>query len=335
MSDLGIRALGPGDTEAVLELLRFGLGEGTVPRTPEFWHWKHDRNPFGRSFGLLAESRGRPVGLRMFLRWSFRSGGRCRVAVRAVDTVTHPDWRGRGLFSRLTRELLEDVEKAGVALVFNTPNRRSRPGYLKMGWRDAGRVPLMVRVRNPLRLLVGSGAAAGADLSAFPPAEALLAPQTCAGWAEGHRDDGRLSTARSPAYLRWRYAEIPGIEYRSLQTRRRGDRAALLFRERRRRGRVEIDVAEVLTGGSQGEIDLAADLLRRLVRRCRATSFVAVASPGSSERRALRRAGFLPARWLAPRLTVLPLAGRISDSGPDSALSADTWRWSLGDLELF
>lgn len=338
MSEPRVRALRPGDTEAVLALLRLGLGAGNVPRTPEFWRWKHDRNPFGRSYGLVAESGGRLVGVRVFLRWSFHAGERELVALRAVDTVTHPDWRGRGLFSRLTRELLAEVEPltevgtTGVGLVFNTPNRRSRPGYLKMGWRVAGRPPLMARCRNPLRHRGRHpGDGRRADLSTLPALAELLAPPKTGEPTPQNRADGWLSTVRSPAYLRWRYGEIPGVEYRILQRHRQGDGAALVFRERRRRGRTEIDVAEVLTGGSEGGIDLAADLLRGLVRQGRADWHLAVASPGSPERRALRRAGFLPVRWLAPRMTVLSLGHRT----PDRVPSVDSWRWSLGDLEIF
>ncbi len=38
----------------------------------------------------------------------------------------------------------------GVDVVFNTPNDQSRPGYLKMGWSEVGRVPVAVRLRSAL-----------------------------------------------------------------------------------------------------------------------------------------------------------------------------------------
>ena len=38
----------------------------------------------------------------------------------------------------------------GVDFVFNTPNDKSRPGYLKMGWEEVGRVPITVRPRSPM-----------------------------------------------------------------------------------------------------------------------------------------------------------------------------------------
>ena len=69
-------------------------------------------------------------------------------AVRAVDTATHPDFRGQGVFSALTLGALEELRSDGVAFVFNTPNERSRPGYLKMGWQPVGQVRVLARTRS-------------------------------------------------------------------------------------------------------------------------------------------------------------------------------------------
>lgn len=71
----------------------------------------------------------------MFLRWKFDVPGEGTIsAVRAVDTATHPDWQGSGIFTRLTLGALDELRDDGLDVVFNTPNDQSRPGYLKMGW---------------------------------------------------------------------------------------------------------------------------------------------------------------------------------------------------------
>ncbi|MEJ2542275.1 MAG: GNAT family N-acetyltransferase, partial [Gemmatimonadota bacterium] len=134
--------------------MRLSLGEGVSPRTQAYWRWKHEASPFGASPCLLATAGGRVVGLRVFMRWEWRLNGRTISSVRAVDTATHPEWRGQGIFTRLTRALLARVEGEGVSFVFNTPNEKSRPGYLKMGWEDVGRVSLWVRPMRPGRVLM-------------------------------------------------------------------------------------------------------------------------------------------------------------------------------------
>lgn len=344
-----IHPLTPEEVPAVLDLLRESFGDAGVEWTEEIWRWKHLQNPFGVSSGLLARAEGRPVALRVFLRWTFRQADTSKslLALRAVDTVTHPDWRGQGLFSRLTRELVRKVGEEGISFIFNTPSSQSRPGYLRLGWRVAGRAPLLIRMARPWRLPVqliavqlGRAKSRVPDLSGFPRVTELLdGPDT--GWlAEALESSGesppRLSTARSLPYLRWRYQDIPGgpsFEYRSLSRSTGSAHAAVVFRGRSRRGLAEIDVAEIFPGpggDAKSSVALAADLLRELVKSADADILAAVAAPGTPERLALRKAGFVPARRLAPWVTVLPLE---ASAGP--GLHVDDWRWSLGDLEIF
>src|SRR6185295_3366058 len=104
--------------------------------------------PFGPSPSWVALDGERIIGFRTFMRWEFEHEGRVRRAVRAVDTATHPDYQGRGIFSTLTRAGLDEMRADGVDYVFNTPNDNSRPGYLKMGWQTVGRLPVSVRMRS-------------------------------------------------------------------------------------------------------------------------------------------------------------------------------------------
>ena len=110
------------DREQILSLLGVSLGWSDDPRYRELFAWKHERNPFGPSLAWVVERDGRVVAVRLFMRWMFRRGGSNLHAVRAVDTATHPDHQGRGLFTALTRHAVEACRAEGVAFVFNTPN---------------------------------------------------------------------------------------------------------------------------------------------------------------------------------------------------------------------
>ncbi len=152
---LQIRPYAAEDEPAVIALLVGALGEGpSGHRTPDFFRWKHLENPFGESLLLVAELDGEIVGLRAFLRWGFTLGDRSLRAVRAVDTATRQDQRGKGIFSTLTKAALAEL-RTDTDLVFNTPNGSSRPGYLKMGWQEVGRVPVWMKVRRPVAFARG------------------------------------------------------------------------------------------------------------------------------------------------------------------------------------
>ncbi|RKS50585.1 acetyltransferase (GNAT) family protein [Gillisia mitskevichiae] len=102
--------------------------------TLDFFKWKHLENPFGKSYGLLALDGDKIIGLRMFMFWEFKTPNGKLKAIRPVDTVTDENYRGMGIFKKLTLDGLENIS-GEYDIVFNTPNNNSLPGYLKMGWR--------------------------------------------------------------------------------------------------------------------------------------------------------------------------------------------------------
>ncbi len=343
-----VRPMSRSDVPHVLSLLRRALGSESRAGNLAYWDWKHEQNPFGSSPCLVAEAEGAIIGLRAFLRWELRWQGGTVRAVRAVDTATDREWRRRGIFSKLTRGLLAECEQEGVGLVFNTPNDRSRPGYLKMGWRIVGRPPLLVRARSPLRIaatLLRRTAKASTDagqVPGFPSVADLLnhvdverfigldrEPRGAEG-GQARAPAALLSTSSSPRYLAWRYRDVPGVSY-SASWDDRHPGAALIFSLKERTGLRELSLAEVLVA-SAGDIGQAARLLRNLCRQSDADYALAVAGAGTAARSALRRAFFLPVPGRGPVLCARPLA-----AGPAASDVFDlrNWRLSLGDLELF
>ncbi|MEW5917472.1 MAG: GNAT family N-acetyltransferase, partial [Gemmatimonadota bacterium] len=155
VNEYSVRRAGTDDISAMLSLIGKCLGNNSLPCNADHWRWKHSTNPFGPSPCLVAEADGVLVGLRAFMRWTWRHAGRNVKTVRAVDTATDPAWRRKGIFKTLTMQLATEMQGEGVNLVFNTPNANSHPGYLNMGWRSIGRSELWVRPLRPFRLALG------------------------------------------------------------------------------------------------------------------------------------------------------------------------------------
>jgi GNAT superfamily N-acetyltransferase len=282
-------------------------------RYRDLFRWKHLANPFGRSFMWVAEQGGRIVGFRSFLRWRFLDpGGEAVEAVRAVDTATHPETQGMGVFRQLTLHALDEMRPQGVSFVFNTPNDQSRPGYLKMGWREEGRVPMQVRPRSLPSLWRMARSRTAAEAESLPvelgePIDAHV------GWAAspdpaaaGRRS---LATDRSAAFLGWRYAG-PGVSSRALPV----PAGAVVLRFRRRGSAVECTVADVLGSPTPRA---AAAAVRRAMRTARADYAIATARTPI--------AGMVTTARLGPILTRRDVAAPL---GLPLALT-------LGDIELF
>ena len=320
-----IRAATPDDDPAVLGLLEASMGWIPDDLAARFFVWKHREGPFGPSPSWVAVDRdtGRIVGLRTFLRWRFAGV----EAVRAVDTATHPDFQGRGIFSRLTLHALNDLRTMGVAFVFNTPNERSRPGYLKMGWQTVGRLPVAVRPRSPLALARLARARAPADKWSLPTTAgdepgALLAAFGAGAPRTANRTDGGLGTDRTGAYLQWRYG-LPELRYRVLTAPDGPEHGLVVFRLRRRGAATEAAVCEMLVPDGRRRSSTTRGLLRTVVRASRADHAVLV----GPARLAL---GLLPVPRQGP--TLLWRAVATDDAHPPPL---DRWDLSLGDVELF
>ncbi len=342
--DLSIRRATEADTEEILRLVILSLGEywnraAGLRFDTGFWSWKHLASPFGPSPCLVAEAEGRIVGLRVFMRWQWQLGKRRVEAVRALDTATHPDWRGKGIFSRLTLALVEEMRREGVSFIFNTPNDLSRPGYLKMGWLSMGRVSLWIRPQRPIGMLRAllskspaastTGDAAGAtrigDLFREPKLESFLQ-----SLAEGE-GEGKLRTPRTRDYLQWRYRDIPGGIYDAAWDFDGSEGTVIIFRRKNRAGLSERRFCEILLGPGSGSATRARSLLRELMPAA-GVDYVSAMAGSAREQRLLVRSGFLPAPRVGPILTVRPLNALPDGVDP---LDRSSWRFSLGDLELF
>jgi GNAT superfamily N-acetyltransferase len=338
-SSIGIRSFEDADEPAILDLLRTTLGAGPGGwRSPDFFRWKHERNPFGRSFMLVAEAGERIVGFRAFMRWRFEAGDYTMRAVRAVDTATHPEFQRRGVFSRLTTGALEGLREE-TDLVFNTPNARSRPGYLKLGWRDVGRVTVSARVRRPMRFLRGlRSARTGSGVSPRPsiPIEAQTAQKALADvdsvsslLEEADAPTGLLSTPKDVAYLQWRYGEAPLLDYHVVRETLHGRLAGLaIFRIRPRGTLWQCSIADVFVGGR--DVRTAGRLLRQAAAAA-PVDYAALRVPSrSTAARAAIRSGFVPTPG-GLTFVVNPLTEGLAPDPTDRR----SWALSLGDVEVF
>ncbi len=334
------------DLPAILELMRVSLGESSVlQRTEDMWSWKHEINPFQRSYVLLAESEDqRVVGLRAFLRWEFERAGETLRGVRAVDTSTHPDFRRMGMFKNLTLRAVDDVRDEGVDFVFNTPNDQSRPGYLKMGWQSVGLVEPVVKILNYPRFVVGmaksrllkreakapEGSYFGANNEPAPVSELVTHPGLDALISADRSLWGdMLHTRRSAEYIDWRYAKHPTIDYRTAVLEENGElQAAAVFRSNSRFGLREIVLTEMLL--SRPDKELARRLITAVKSHVRADYMIGYFPKGSLHREGLQRSGFRRIPGQGMTLTANPLSGPLGELE-----TLDRWGLSLGDLELF
>jgi hypothetical protein len=120
------------------------------------------------------------------MKWDFSKEGEIIHALRPVDTVTHSDYRNKGIFKKLTLDGLEKY-KNNYDLIFNTPNQNSYPGNLKMGWK---KYPIKINFKFALILPLFSK-----SHTKSPPINS----------AKNKIPHNYFTTSKSSSYLQWRY----------------------------------------------------------------------------------------------------------------------------------
>jgi glycosyltransferase involved in cell wall biosynthesis len=320
--ELEIRRAEPADRDEILALLARSLGRDADPRFEQLFAWKHEENAFGPSPAWVATDGDRIAGFRVLMRWEFLDGLRTVKAVRAVDTATHPDYQGQGIFTTLTLHGIEEL-RDDVAFVFNTPNDQSRPGYLKMGWQVVGKLPTAVRptrVSGIPRILTArvpaerwtSPSTAGEDaatvLEDTGAVEALLASMPI---ARG------LHTRLSPEFLRWRYA-TPLLGYRAVVAPGGLRDGLAIFRIRARGDAREAALSAVIARGDDRE--LVARLTRAVANVADADYVIRIGGG------AVAPGGMVQLPGQGPVLTWRAVG---------SPTPPARWDLSLGDIELF
>lgn len=201
------------DIKDIVKLLKLSLGESLMPKTNEYWKWKHIKNPFGESDVLLAYDGDLLVGVRAFMKWVWCKSGTELKSVRAVDTVTHPEYQGRGIFKKLTLQLVDECSNADVSLIYNTPNGKSAPGYLKMGWSIVGKLPVRVSFKNPVNVIVNKIQSKG--VTEFMSLNDQKFDLKLSDFDKDTSLTSIWTTQRSKDYVRWRYQEVPVVNYYS------------------------------------------------------------------------------------------------------------------------
>ncbi len=256
------------------------------------------------------------------MRWEFVRDGAVVRAVRAVDTATHPDYQGQGIFTRLTLQAIEEL-RDDVSFVFNTPNDQSRPGYLKMGWEVVGRLPTSVRPIGVTGIPRIATARVPAERWSSPStagesaADVLLDVPALERLLDSLPASTGMRTNLSVAFLQWRY-RTPLLAYRCVVAPGGIDEGIAIFRIRARGSAREAALVAVIARSGDRRI---VDRLTRAVARAADADYVIQLGGGP-----VTAAGMLRLPGQGPLLTWRA----VSEPTPPAR-----WDLSLGDIELF
>jgi GNAT superfamily N-acetyltransferase len=132
--------------------LSFPEAIGTPAISDQHYSWKFEKFPASISaYEYIADESLGPskelVGYYAALPFTYKIGLSDKVECGMVcDVMTHPDRRGKGIFTKIGAFATEDLKRKGLGFVTGYPIRPEViPGHLKVGWKVVQKMPMYFR----------------------------------------------------------------------------------------------------------------------------------------------------------------------------------------------
>ncbi|MGW1455566.1 GNAT family N-acetyltransferase [Salegentibacter agarivorans] len=310
-----IREASEKEIPEILDVLRASLGEVSSHKTESVWRFKHIDNPFGKSLVLLAISEDRIIGVRAFMRWKWQIGNNVYSAFRAVDTATHPDFQGKGIFKKLTLKALDIAEKNGDHFVFNTPNSFSKPGYLKMGWKEISKLKIYIKPVNPIHWKFSENIQSSTEVK-FKDVDSQLIED----YNTTLVNRNELFTPKSLGYLKWRYHNNPLQSYKILSK----EGFFMAGYVKKHKNLREFRVSELIFSANFDLKNIKKEL--NYIAQLYGVQFISYKTPE-------KFSGIGISGNFGPILTFKKI--NLDKNDEDKFTELKNWQYSLGDMELF
>jgi GNAT superfamily N-acetyltransferase len=114
--------------------------------------WRYRDNPAGQVVGVDAWDGERLAAHYVTCPVDARIDGKKVRGLLSLNTATHPDYQGRGLFTQLAQAAFEQGAASGHSFVIGVANANSTPGFLrKLAFQDVGPLQAGLLARRPVR----------------------------------------------------------------------------------------------------------------------------------------------------------------------------------------
>jgi GNAT superfamily N-acetyltransferase len=316
-----IREASAEDLSSIVQLLKAALGDHSSVKSIEYWRWKHIENPFGQSPVLLAEENGKLIGVRAMMQWRWKEGSISYKSLRAVDTATLPQYQGKGIFKKLTLQMVENAKKEGFDFIFNTPNKISIIGYLKMGWVELGRIPVLMRPVFSMKRF---------DALLFEEKHKTLLQLNLMNAPKIFTTGKGMHTDVDPDWLSWRYQRCPVKKYICDQSNEDSNSLWLFASVRNHTWGIELRICSYLFSNTFS----SSQLFKQSTKLAKSLGCNAVTIAGLQEVPSYQylRFGFLPITKMSLKFTLRHLN---SESLIIQMKQKSNWYLNSGDIELF
>lgn len=343
------------DEASILALVRRNYGDYDTS-FPEYFDWEYRKNPAGRAIiGCGKASDGTVVTALATVPTPVLFRGEKLPACQLVNGMTHPDYRGRGLFAECGRMVVRALKEAGIALSYGFPNPNSFPTLTRnIGYHDIGRAQLMAFLFRPAAL--ASARFPAARFLEKGNIDRLLAKllhgmlqkkprlkmevkrrESFSGLPlEKLREQAELVVDADVDWFNWRYVNVPRRPYRIIIAGADDEPLGVAVYRVSVWENVKVGTLNELFLPANPEADAFESLVAHVVDECEQSGCAAIfclVTPSSRKEEMLRRLGFLavPPRFEPQPFAVIMQGHSVSIEG----ITAGNMAISFGAYDVF
>ncbi|MHC4139213.1 MAG: GNAT family N-acetyltransferase [Planctomycetota bacterium] len=166
----------------------------------EFMEWQYYLNPAGTARSWIAKHDGNVIANYTAIPHKLYVNGKLELSWRVQDVITHPDYRGMGLYSKLSDAANNVLQSEDFPVNFTFPNEKSHQGFIKLNWLNPNRIPLWI-LHKPQKIKNERISLHIEPILKFTKTDESI-------W-NSYRQKLHYALERSANYLNWRYTQKP------------------------------------------------------------------------------------------------------------------------------
>lgn len=319
----------------------------------KYLEWEYFQNPDGTAVITTIEAVNNVVSQFIILPHFFSINGKIQKGSLSVNTLTHPDYRKRGLFEKLAKETFNRCPEKEILFTIGFPNSESQPIIEKKQiFERVGCLPLLFIPLNPIKSLfkyvLNKSVRTGDEIDINISDCSVLSnsPITIFNFTtdsdiyekflQKYNSEKQNITFRSLKYLQWRYNKIPKRKYQILKYQRENKIEALgIIRTKYIFGlRCAIIIDLICLIDSKG-IDNLLDAIYKLAIKNKIDLLLTTVPSHSNEYKLLKNFGFysMP-QMLLPQKLVFYVKHHTPDC-PEQISDFQKWFLTFGDYDIF
>lgn len=328
---------------AVLGQSTYSIGEIVFE---DYLYWEYLQNPIGKAIVYVAKKDTIVVAQYVILPKNILVDDKVVSVNISVNTITHPDYRGHGLFPKLAELAYDDCLKSNQNYTIGFPNSNSTKGFLdKLKFADVGKLPLLLNVKNPLFalfvFLMGRRVKGETEIDLnFITEDSSLSnldfekdkTQYSSFWLN-FKKRNVITTDRSMEYLKWRYVDVPFRKYRVLKFVSNNEIKAIIVLRAKKIFGIRCGIIVDFLCSTKNEHLL--DPIFGIFKRNKLALIIATCSRNSLEYQCLRRAGFFKVPdWLMFKKLTFIIRDHLKNSS-NNLIDFKKWFITFGDYDIF